>query len=167
MDTFVLRSVTALVLVSMGYQDFKYRGISWYSFPLLCLLLICINPHFNSSSMLWNLGFIVLVFSLLTLWFSIRTGAPVNFLDSYIGLGDVLFLVCLSVYFSPMNFFLFYLTSLLLIAVATLFYQLSNKKDHFTVPLAGLQGIGLLLLLLFSWVKGIEISEVDLVSHLL
>ncbi|MES2457412.1 MAG: hypothetical protein V4594_17785 [Bacteroidota bacterium] len=156
---FLIPPLLVLVLALMGIQDFKYRAISWYAFPLLALFLLLRNAAFNWMEFGINIGFIVFNYLLLTVFFSIRSQKKVNLLDGFIGLGDMLMLVCLAFYFPTLLFFSFYLFSLLVIALGSGLYLLSNQSKPYTVPLAGLQSLILLCLLLLSWYKGTELNE--------
>lgn len=150
-----------LILLVMGIQDLKYRAISWYLFPALAIILLVINPSFTIYSCLLNMGFVAIVLVLLTGWFSLKQGRLVNLTRRHLGIGDVLFLLCLAFFFSPVNFFLFYLLSLLLIGMGTGLYLALGKPVNFTVPLAGLQGFVLLLLLLACWIWKTEPGNTD------
>jgi hypothetical protein len=147
----------SLILMMMGIQDFKYRAISWYAFPVLAVFLVLSNPAVDYIEIGLNLAFILLNYALATLLISLKHRKPVNLMKSHIGLGDVLMLLCLAVYFPVLNFFLFYLASLLLIAAGTGMYLLWRNPAGYTVPLAGLQSFLLLALMLTAWRTGLSI----------
>jgi len=167
MTALLLQSSIVLVLLAIAAQDFKYRAVSWYLFPVLIAFLCAYVYPFDVIDIVINIGFILLVFALLTLWFSLLHGRPLNLFKEHLGLGDVLFLLCLSVYFTPANFFLFYLCSLILICIGTGFYFLIRKAEQFTVPLAGLQGMILMILMAGGWMFGLEIGHIDFTKYLL
>lgn len=162
----LLKLSLAMVLLTMGIQDFKYRAISWYCFPGLALLLILSNPEFELYSCLLNVGFVALIYVLLTAWFSIKNRRMVHLHHEHLGIGDVLFLISISVYFSPLNFFAFYLFSLILIVIGTGLYILVKKPAQFTIPLAGLQGIALLGVLASCWMGKLDLQTLDFLPHL-
>jgi hypothetical protein len=147
------------VLLFMGIQDFRYRAISWYAFPVLALLIFIANKNFRIVDACLIISFLVLNFGLATLIISVRNGKYVDLLKSHIGLGDLLMLICLSLYFTPLTFFLFYLTTLLIISLAAGIYIVLVKPKNFTVPLAGLQGLFFLACILASWIYGIELND--------
>ncbi len=91
----------------------------------------------------------------------------VNLTRRHLGIGDVLFLLCLAFFFSPVNFFLFYLMSLLLICMGTGAYLLLCKPANFSIPLAGLQGFVFILLLLASWIWKTELGNSDFLPEFL
>jgi membrane protein CcdC involved in cytochrome C biogenesis len=72
----------------------------------------------------------------------------VNINDEQIGIGDIAFLITIAFLFSPVNFILFLLLSLTfsLLFVMTSRFILPNKFK--TIPLAGLQAVFLLGLLI-------------------
>lgn len=162
-----IRFALVLVLLVMGIQDFRFRAISWYLFPTLAVMLLLTNPSFSWYSSFVNVGFIACVFILLTGWFSLRNGTLVNLTRQHLGIGDILFLLSLAFFFSPVNFFLFYLISLLLIAIGTGLYLVLYRPKDFSIPLAGLQGFVLTAVLMVSWIGKIDISNGDFIVDLL
>ncbi|MBB5440952.1 Flp pilus assembly protein protease CpaA [Pedobacter sp. AK017] len=148
----LIRLLLLLILLVMGIQDMKFRAISWYLFPVLAIVLLLLNPSLSLQNCLLNIGFVAFVLVLLTAWFSLKQGSMVNLTRRHLGMGDILFLLCLALFFSPVDFFLFYLFSLLLICMGTGAYLLLRRPANFTIPLAGLQGFVLILLLLASWI---------------
>lgn len=166
-SVFLIKTVAVLILTVMGIQDFKFRAISWYLFPALALCLLLINPSFSLYNCFVNFGFVALVFVLLTGWFSLKSGSLVNLTQKHLGIGDILFLLCLAFFFSPLNFFFFYLLSLLIVCIGTGFYLLAFKPETFTIPLAGLQGQVLTAVLLISWYLNTDPGNANFLTDLL
>lgn len=164
---FLIKTATLLILLVMGIQDFKFRAISWYLFPALALCLLLISPSFSLYNTFVNIGFVAFVFVLLTGWFSLKSGSLVNLTERHLGIGDVLFLLCLAFFFAPLNFFLFYLSSLLIVSIGTGLYLLVFRPDGFTIPLAGLQGLVLMTVLLCSWIWNIELADSNILPEFL
>ena len=148
-----------LILALMSFQDFKYRAISWYAFPLLAIFLVFANPVFNLTECLMNAGFVAVNYMLATVLISLKNRRMTNLMKAHIGPGDLLMLLCVAVYFPTLIFFLFYLGSLILIAVGTGIYMAWYKPREYTVPLAGLQSAMLLVLLLTTWITGLQIND--------
>ncbi len=73
----------------------------------------------------------------------------VNIIDTYIGLGDVLFFAVMAAAFSPINFIVFYLVSTVLTLISFLVYTFVKKQPG-EIPLAGAMSIGMLLLMLLN-----------------
>lgn len=136
-----------LLLVSL--QDFKYREVYWWVFPYLIAVSIWFNQSlmtiesvtYNSIFMLIQL--ISVVFYLLLKNRKKNSGS----LKGYLGLGDILFFIVLIVSFSALNFVVYYMLSLFVAALATTAYNFFTHKKV-TVPLAGIQSAGLILLLI-------------------
>ena len=124
------------------YQDFKSRSISWFLIPLLFVgfvanALLKIEP--NELITYLGINFLLVLLNLIgvTLLLSIKEKKWVNIIDNYLGLGDVLFFVVITVAFSPFNFVAFYLGSVLLITLIYGSVILINKKRNTLIPLAG------------------------------
>lgn len=159
MQLFIQFSIL-LVLMIMGLQDFRYRAISWYAFPLLAVLMLLGNKDFNITEVYVNISFLLINFGLATLIISLKNKRVTNLLKSHIGWGDLLMLVCLSLYFSPLSFFVFYLSSLLFIATATGIYMLLAKPKNYTIPLAGMQGLLLFVCILSASLFDVKINTI-------
>jgi hypothetical protein len=151
--------ITCLLLIF--YQDLRYRAVYWILFPMVLIALLVLvaqqQPQwkellFNSS---YNLAFLLLQFLLLFLYFSLKMRRWVNLTQGYLGWGDILFLLCIAFYLSPANYFLFYLISLLLIVFTTLLIVAFKAKKQIQIPLAGLQSMFFVLLLLADWNSGL------------
>lgn len=154
MAIFIQLLLTAL-LILVVYQDFRFRAVSWVIFPLLPVLFIMLNLPSVSleeslANTMANLGFAGSMFLFVTIYFSIRNRRIVNISNGFIGWGDILFILSLGFLFSPLNFIIFYLASLLITIVATLILSWLNKIDRNSVPLAGLQALLLLLLIIVN-----------------
>lgn len=154
-------SILILLLLSViAYQDFCYRAISWITIPLL-FSAFSINSIFATDfnnflqSFLFNLGFIFFQLIAVTAWFSLKNQAVINITQKYIGWGDILFFVVAAAVFSPVNFILFYLLSI----ISTLIYAIGlrlvkkssaieNLPSGSQVPLAG--AMALLLFVVYT-----------------
>ena len=156
-----------LILAVMSIQDFKYRAISWYAFPLLAIFLLIANPAFSLKESVVNIGFIAINYALATALISIKHRRMTNLMKAHIGPGDLLMLLCLAVYFPALLFFLFYLSSLIVIAIGTGIYMVWYKPKDYTVPLAGLQSAMLLALILTAWITGLQISNTSWIENYL
>lgn len=150
-----------LVLVCLGsicYQDIRYRAVYWVCFPILSILLFYLKQdHTGIKDALIESGYTFLFFGiqLLLLWtyFSFKHRKPVNITTNYLGLGDILFLIAIAFYLSPVNYIIFYVASLIIVLIYTLIQRVLSQKDNTEIPLAGLQALLLGLILIFSIVK--------------
>jgi hypothetical protein len=167
MLTLCINLSTILLLTLMTYQDIKYRAITWYAFPLLAVALFVLDRQATALEILVNIGFVTFNYISATLIVSLRYGRLINLLEAHIGLGDILLLVCLAFYFPPINFFVFYFSSLLLISLGAGIYIKLKNPPYFTVPLAGLQSGLLGCLILFSLTSGISLNNVSWLNNYL
>ncbi|WP_285060258.1 hypothetical protein [Pedobacter ginsengisoli] len=167
MLSIVINLSILLILAVMSIQDFKYRAISWYAFPALAIFLIIANPGFSWAECLMNAGFIMVNYVLATVLISLKDCRMTNLMKAHIGPGDLLMLFCIAVYFPTLVFFLFYLLSLILIAIGAGIYMAWYKPQGYTVPLAGLQSAMLLMLILTAWITGLQISNTSWIENYL
>jgi hypothetical protein len=147
----ILFFLSVFCLGYIAFQDFKYRAVYWFLFPGLSLLLYYMKyPKAGNlltlQDAIYALSFLAVQLIILFLYFTVKNRKAVNILKSHLGLGDVLFLVAISFYLSPVNYLLFYVFSLLLIIIYVLMLNLTRKKME-QIPLAGLQAIFFTLLL--------------------
>jgi hypothetical protein len=138
-------ALTIAVLAVIFIQDVRGRAVYWFLFPVRAAALMSI--HFDQDSALINMGFILVQLLILTIYFSLKAGRFVNITIQLLGWGDILFLVCVALYFPVTGFLLFYTGSLAGALLLWLAWQwLSGIKDV-NIPLAGLQALMLMLLL--------------------
>jgi hypothetical protein len=144
-----LLSIAALAVVVV--QDFRQRMISWYLVPILFMLfaanaLLAISIIEAAYTFTVNLAFIILQLLMLTIYFSLRKRRLINIIDTWLGLGDVLLFIVLCTAFSPVNYFIFYLSSLLLAIIGFGIYKAFKGASN-TIPLAGTMSIAMIILL--------------------
>jgi hypothetical protein len=125
-----------LPLFSIAYQDFKQRAISWY-WPVLLLAISAfagwsLYEGEMFKNIAFNLAFLVILFSTVTVYFSLKAKKLTNIFDVFIGWGDVVFLLALVPFFHPLDFVLFYTFSTILALVVAL--VLKGKE----IPYAGI-----------------------------
>ncbi len=145
------------ILTLIAFQDFTKKAILWILFPtgfivFLVSGLLEMQAVEYLKNVLLNFLFVLTLLALLVLYFSIKRKKPTNIIDSYFGLGDLLFLGILSTVFSTVNFILFLTGSFLFILlIYTIFNAVrSNKK----IPLAGLLAIILVGVMLTDILTG-------------
>ena len=147
-NLFILFSLAVIV-----FQDFKQRQISWFLIPLAFTGFVCKAVFYKNSvahDFLFNAAFILLQLICLTVYFSVKNKKLLNIMDTYLGLGDILFLVVVCTVFSPVNFILFYLFSMILTLLGVLVYNSFSKKQTTTIPLAGSMAAILLVLVIIT-----------------
>ncbi|MBB6239884.1 hypothetical protein HDC90_004546 [Pedobacter sp. AK013] len=153
---FLLQGGIFMVLAGMVYQDFKYRGIYWWMFPVLLLLMAAATVKvlgftFTISLAVKNGMFLALQFAVLTGYTSVKQKKLTNIFDGFFGLGDLLFLVVLCFGFSFLNYVLFYLLSLMLIILFTAIFGHQDKTHGKKIPLAGYQALLFMILMAADW----------------
>lgn len=145
----LLLSICTLLLY-MAWQDFADRAIDWFLYPALITLLI-ING-LVTGGLSWehvgiNLALIGAQLLMLALYYKITKGIHIMKDQRLLGWGDILFFLVLTAALSPINFFAFYLLSLLATLPVFAAGQLWSRRFN-QVPLAGCQAILLLALFL-------------------
>lgn len=133
--------VQIAVLSLIVVQDFKHREVFWVLFPalFLCNTLIVIK-FMDSSSILFNFlinGSIIFIHLIvLTLYFSIKNNKLTWIVNKYLGIGDVLMFLVMSVLFSPVFFIIYIITSLFGGLIFGVFARILKLKSV-SIPLAG------------------------------
>ncbi|WP_293917938.1 MULTISPECIES: hypothetical protein [unclassified Sphingobacterium] len=161
-----LKIFIVLILILIAYQDFRYRGVTWYFFPLLFLGLSAISIrdygwHEVSLYSALNLLFIVLQLLILQLYFRIRNGHWQWIFDTVLGWGDVVFFIAIAVYFTLWGYFMFFVLSLGFALVMSLLLRMGTKKE-ITVPLAGWQAVLFLILFVLEHFNYLSLREIIL-----
>jgi hypothetical protein len=123
-----------------------YHDIKTHTVPILYYIGALIMASYISisfisisefiSNLLFNLSFIFIQ-TIFILGYIYLKYKKIN-IFSFIGQGDYLFFVVLSVSFSPLNFVVFQILSFLIILAFQLFFMNHNKLQEI-VPLAGYQ----------------------------
>lgn len=148
--------VLNLVLLSViVFQDFKYRAVSWVVFLALFLLVFITalqqNPiGYVAEQFVFNSVFILVQLVLLSIYFSIKNQKATNIINTYLGLGDILFFLILAAFFPFLNFVFVYVLSLFAIATAYLFYRIIKKNAATQIPLAGGMALSVIFLLILK-----------------
>jgi hypothetical protein len=117
------------------------------------LIFLSTQQHTFANFMVnsgYNMAFLLVQFLLLAVYFSVRAGTIVNITSGYLGWGDILFLLCIAFYLSPINYFVFYILSLLLVLMLVLISTSLSKRSK-TIPLAGLQAFLFALVFIADW----------------
>lgn len=139
------------------YQDFKSRAIYWWlpvfgffvSFGLVYLKCgeVELKHHLEI-----NLTILLLVLSVLFLYFFIKYRQMSLFFDRFFGLGDVLMLILCAPIFVPTVFLIFFMLMNGLILVVELVKKAIQKTKYAnSIPYASYLGIGLILTRLLSF----------------
>lgn len=138
-------------LLMLAVQDFRSRRIAWWLLPLFVTgIILVFSAHGNGRDFFYffslNLFFLVLQFIFLSGWYFVKNKKFTRIIDSKLGLGDVLFLVCIATMFSPGNFLLVYTSGMLFSLCTSLLIKFGRRNIDFEIPLAGLLAIPLIAL---------------------
>ena len=152
-----VKIIVLAILILIFVQDVRNRSVYWFLFPVLVVLFVIVHSlqhHLfaeNWQAVLVNIGFLVVQYLIVSVYFSIKSKQWVNITDNLLGWGDILFLLCITVYLSALNFLLFYVTSLIISLLIWLIWQLISKKKNKQIPLAGLQALIFTVFLAVDW----------------
>ncbi len=146
------------LLGMVAYEDFRHRGVRWAVFPFLFFLSLGYATCWISwQEWMWQycfvLAFLASQFLVLTLYLSLKYKKWTWPTPHFLGLGDLLFLLCAGVPLGFPYFLLFHLLSLLLCVLAALFFPSFRRGG---VPLAGGQACLLAIVLLFLYARGLS-----------
>ncbi len=138
------------------FQDFRQRAISWLLIPGLLVLFAAMaisanNLNDAAFNGLINLAFVAIQLICLTAWFSLKNRKFTNIVNSYLGIGDILFFCVLCLAFSPVNFIFFYLGSLILTIIGFVSYSGLRKESNKEIPLAGAMALGLIACFIYKY----------------
>ncbi len=162
----LIKILTLIILILIFLQDWKGRAVYWFLFPLLALMLICVRLQHGVvipelvQSVLLNISFMVVQLIILTLYFSQKRKKWVNITAGLLGLGDILFLLCIAFYLSVLNFLFFYIAILMGVLFLWLTWQAVSKQKNKYIPLAGFQSLIFIVFLAGDW----WLQAIDLTS---
>lgn len=144
------------ILMILVVQDFKSRAISWFIIPLLFVVYtVKAILTIEVTELLIYFGInILMVFTNLLgvgVMVSLKEKKITNILNTYLGLGDILFFIVIAVVFSPLNFFIFFMGSVLVSSIVYGLMMLTNKKQQLPFPLAGAMSLLLVIASLLEY----------------
>lgn len=149
-------------LLAIAYQDFNSRSVYWWWFIVLFLgaITITTSKHpdgFNWTNILVNACLVILVSATAALYYFIRyTGRAFGKLKNSIGLGDFAMLPTLIVIFSPVNFLLFFIATILVGIIGSVI-TIAFKKKNTSIPLSGYWAVSLLVCMI-----GLSFNSINL-----
>lgn len=148
----ILNILIILCLAFIVVQDIRQRAISWILIPLILSAFIyrgLVYENMLLKDVLLNIAFVSIQLLLLTIYMSIKNKKPVNIVNTYLGLGDVLFFAVICAAFSTLNFIVFYLLSMITTLISMVLYNILSKKKSNDIPLAGgMAGVLIVLMLI-------------------
>lgn len=153
----IVQGLILLVLLFIFFQDIICRSVYWFSFPVLAVLLTWLHWQADRNfAAIWtpsliNIGFLIFQLLLVTIYFSIKHKKLVYITNELLGLGDVLFLLCISFYLSVLNFIIFYIISIVIVLLTWIVWQSLSPRKSKQIPLAGLQALVFAAFLTTDW----------------
>jgi len=153
---FVLCLAIIVTLAFVAYQDFKSREVwIWFFVLLLVESIVFVASKLHYKSLLIfsgiNIGIIAFQYLCLTLFFSLKNKKLTSIVNTYIGVGDLVFFVITALWFSPFNFTCFILASLFIGLFSFIFIKRNN------IPLAGLMSLALCFVLGFQLITKVDL----------
>lgn len=152
----LFKVLLVLLLLFLFYQDLRYRAVYWFLFPVLLILIMLIAKQQISLQQilinsLYSLAFILIQLFLLSLYFSFKHKKIIDITTHHLGWGDILFLLVVAFYFSPLNYIAFYVASLATVLLLSLVLMVKERTATLKIPLAGLQALFFLFIALADW----------------
>lgn len=150
-----------MVLLLIAYQDIRSRKIDVALLVFLFLAIIghfWIHQHISYIDIGLNLTFIAINFLAIWCHVSFKNGSMVNPINSYLGLGDFIFWLVIIPLFEFRQFVTIFLLSLIFALGSHLILtRLSMyNSNHHSIPLAGLQGIFILFMLIVNHITSLN-----------
>lgn len=145
MYTWLMLICFIALMLTTAIQDFKNRAISAF-LPVLIFVVSFLYAYFlfgfPDVAISTGMNIILLSFQFLLLYLYVRIFKKTeNLTNSYLGWGDILFLLALSPLFAPFNFILFNLAAFVSVAIGYYLYPILNPNADKHIPLAGLVAI--------------------------
>lgn len=155
----VLIPELALLLV-IAYTDYKNREVSLYYYLGIIGAGLCSNYYSQGKTIhlmdtAINAGCLLVLFGISYLYIKLRYGSQTRFVNGYIGSGDLVFSIYLTLRFDILHFVFFYIGSLINALIITWVFSGKNKQ-HQSIPLAGIQALCMFVLIVVYSVFGID-----------
>ena len=156
--------IIILPLLFIIYEDFKYRAIHWVWLVLFTLLILffkpLILPHIIINFLLVGIQLLGL-----TVYFSLKSRKLINITKDFLGIGDILFFLPLTMLFTPENFIWFFICSLLFTLFSFLLQQAFSPLKKKTIPLAAWMSIALIIVFAMSTFYSFNLNHDSLVLN--
>ena len=144
-----------MTLAAIAYEDFRLRRVRLIFYLMLFVFVFVyrIQTDALDSILLFlclNLTYLSLLLFVCACYVYLKTGS-FRGLGSYIGAGDILFLIALTGWFELIQYILFNVISFIVALVThTVFKRFSFYNDLATIPLAGIQSVCFLVVVVFN-----------------
>jgi hypothetical protein len=162
----IIYLLTCITGLCISYEDFRYRAVSWILFPVLAFLGFLFSIYMNSpvqtilGNALINTFIIITQLALLKLFFILCRPADAA-LSGKIGEGDIYLIGATVFFFSPVNFILFLVSSLIFTLVAHLLFAKASlyTTSVKTIPLAGFQSFFIILCITYGLIFKLNLTD--------
>lgn len=147
-----LKIVLVLLCALIAFQDFKERMVSWILFPLVGLILGFLYVLQTSFEQFYPFVFtnmLLVTGIVLVLFLYTRYIARMQFLNVSFGLGDLLFFYAFALGFPTITFLILFVAAIVFSLIV--FVITKRKAANDTIPLAGLMGFFLIVVVLLSF----------------
>ena len=158
--------VSIIGLLRIVIEDIKHRSVYvvWFIITLIGVLGFVMSSDYVSLSITNILSNLIICFFVILLtgilYFLKYKFNSAEILRKSIGIGDLLMLPIIIICFSPINFLLFCIGSIIFALLGYSIYMIFiNKKV--TIPLAGIWSLGLLICLILMASKIIDAQSDD------
>lgn len=159
------------VLYLIAYQDYKYRAVAVYVYILLFSAVIAYGLTESAWQVVFwnsliNSALVLTMTSVLYFLYFLKEKRVNGFFNTKLGMGDLLFWVAVTPLFSPLNYLLWLIFSMIISLVIYLVGRLiqPSKKELNKIPLAGIQAIVLLVIIFLNAVFFHKNLSQDVVS---
>jgi hypothetical protein len=136
--------IILLLTTAIAVDDLRHRSVRLFLFPLLATSLVCSQKAVFSLialNLFYNALYVLLLLGSCVLYLFVRYRR--KDLHSYLGIGDILLMLCVALWFEPASFIFFNTASLIAALLLHLllgrFFKGYNKFE--SVPLAGFQSL--------------------------
>lgn len=139
----ILNILIHIVCISIFWQDFRDRAVSWILFPILFILvigqLLLNNQDINILIFKVMINLLILIFlaSGIVFYFSLKGKKLNQILNKMIGLGDILLLLAITPFFNPFYYCLFIISGSIISLIGNIIFDKLKKEESINVPLAG------------------------------
>lgn len=150
------------LLILIVYQDFRFRGINWFILFLTMINMLItrlLEQPINIFEEAIKLGFLTINFLVLFVYYSIKNKRITNIVNKYLGIADILLFIGICFVFSPINFILFFVSSLFIALILSFVLGNTSTDKNFEIPLAGLVGIQLTILIVINLLFNVSLQD--------
>ena len=144
----MLQILLVMLLMLIFLQDLKTRSVYWFLFPVLMALSFIFAWRSITWAWAWNIGFLLLMMTVLTVYVSLKESRLVNITKGYFSWGDILFLLAVTPLFSLQLYVFFFTAGTVISLLIHLVSMRFHRQD--TIPYAGYMSLFLIPFIVFK-----------------